>query len=387
MPSAEIYSTGCAPRICHKTTEWNSIMFLMWILVLVMVIGLNIYLPWRTGNLFALQNKIWLYILFAAGLVSCFVSMSLKTRFDGILVSIFYNVSMTWLGIFIFLSCFMLIFEIVNLIHKLPPAKAGWAVVILTAILSTYSLINACSFKVSNIDIPVRDIENEVRIAQISDIHLGASRGERYLAKIVEKTNELNPDFAVITGDIADSGIALTKNMFTPLRNLKMPVYFVYGNHDVYIGLEEVIANLKENNVIILQNEILEVSGLKLVGLNYMSADDSTYDPHQVSDETIKDILPTLDLSGDNPIVVLHHGPWGIEYMNEHGVALILAGHTHGGQIFPATVIAGMRFPYNKGLHEYKGTYIYISQGAGTYFPIMRFGSNNEINFITLKPS
>ena len=359
-------------------------MAVTWILALFLTIGLHIYLPWRIGSLFALQNKTWLYILFAVGLISYFVSMSLKTRFDSILINIFCNVSMTCLGIFIFLSCFMLIFEIVNLVHKLPPAKAGMTVIILTAVLSIYSLISAYSFKVSNITIPVKGIENEVKIVQISDVHLGASRGERYLAKIVEKTNELNPDFTVITGDMADSRSALTKNMFTPLKNLKMPVYFVSGNHDVYIGLEEVENSLKENNVIVLQNEVVDAFGLRLVGLNYMSADDSEYDPHRVSDETIENILPTLDFSGNNPIVVLHHGPWGMEYINEYGVNLILAGHTHAGQIFPATLIANIMFPYNKGLHEYKGTYIYISQGAGTYLPIMRLGSNNEINFITL---
>ncbi|MCL2145462.1 MAG: metallophosphoesterase [Endomicrobia bacterium] len=357
----------------------------MIILHLLLIIALNIYLPWRLGGLLGLKNKIWLYILFAAAFISCFVIMALMTRYDNILVSAYYNLASAWIGVFLYLVCFMVIFEIINFIHKLPSVKAGRTIVILTAALSVYSLFNAVSFKTAYVSIPVKNLENEVKIVQLSDIHLGAARGKNYLAKIVIKTNELNPDLVVITGDIADGKAALNKDMFAPLKDLRSPVYFVYGNHDVYVGLDEIIKKLEENNVKVMRNEILFTNGIKLIGLNYMKADDSVYDPHQVTDETIKDILPALDLSGDEPKIVLHHGPWGIEYMNEHGIDLVLAGHTHAGQIFPASLMAKARFPHNKGLAEYKGTYMYVSQGAGTFLPRMRLMTNNEINFITLE--
>ncbi|MDR0311527.1 MAG: metallophosphoesterase, partial [Acidobacteriota bacterium] len=247
-----------------------------------------------------------------------------------------------------------------------------------------YSLLNAVSFKTAYIAISVKNLENEVKIAQISDVHLGAARCKSYLEKIVKKTNEFKPDFVAITGDIADGKAALNKDMLAPLKDLEAPAYFVYGNHDVYTGLDEIIKKLEENNVKVMQNEVLTVNGIKLIGLKYMKADDSAYDPHQVTDETVKDTLPVLDLSGDNPKVVLHHGPWGIEYMNKHGVDLALTGHTHAGQIFPASLIAKKNFPYNRGLYEYNGTYMYVSQGAGTFLPRMRLGTNNEINLITL---
>ena len=353
-------------------------------LQLLLIIGLNIYLPWRLGGLFGLQRKIWLYVLFAAALVSGIAAMSLVTKFDNILVNAYYNLASAWIGIFLYLSCFMIIFEIVNLIYKLPPKKAGRTIVILTLTVTVYSLFNAVSFKTAYVSIPVKNLENEVKIAQISDVHLGAARGKSYLEKIVKKVNEFNPGFVAITGDIADGKAALSRNMLAPLKDLRAPAYFVYGNHDVYAGLGELIKKLEENNVTVMQNEVLITDGIKLIGLKYMKADDSVYDPHQVTDETVKDTLPVLDLSGDNPKVVLHHGPWGVEYMNEYGVDLVLAGHTHAGQIFPASLIAKKNFPFNRGLYEYKGTYVYVSQGASTFLPRMRLGTNNEINFITL---
>jgi len=296
------------------------------------------------------------------------------------------NLTWTWLGAILYLTSFMVIFEIVNLIHKLPTPITGWTIVSLTAAISLYSLFNASFFKVSGITIPIKNLKNEVKIVQISDVHLGIARGQSYLAKIVKAANELEPNFVVITGDIADSRAALDRDMFAPLKELKYPAFFVYGNHDAPVGLDEVIKKMREKNITVMQNDVLVINGIKLVGINYMKADDSEYDPHQVTDKTIKEILPTLDLSGDDPVVVLHHGPWGVEYMNEHGVDLVIAGHTHGGQIFPATLMAKMRFPYNRGLADYKGTHIYVSQGAGTFLARMRLGTSNEINLITLVP-
>ena len=353
--------------------------------MLILVLGTNIYLPWRLGNLFSLQNKKWLYILFAIGLISTFVSMSLKTRFSNILVSIYYNLATTWIGIFLFMCCLLVLLEITLLIHKFPPKQIGIIFLSLTALITIYSMINAQFFKVTTMDIPIQDLENDIKIVQISDVHLGVSRSKNYLAKIVKKTNELNPDFVVITGDIADSKRALALNMFTPLSDLKMPAFFVYGNHDVYVGLDQIIHRLEENNVKVLQNEIVDIMGITLVGINYMRADDTVYDPHQVTDETIADILPTLDMHHDKPIIMLHHGPWGIVYMNSWGVDLVIAGHTHGGQIFPISLVANKTFPYNKGLHEFNGTYIHVSQGVATYMPRMRLGSKNEINVINLR--
>jgi predicted MPP superfamily phosphohydrolase len=356
----------------------------MWIVTLLLMVGIAIYLPWRLNNIFQIKKRVYLFIITAVSILSAPITMSLSTRIANPLFSIYYNISWISLGFILYLTMLMIIFEVVHLFYKFPVKKTMLSVLGITAGIVLYALINASVFRIEQVTIPIQNLQNEIKIAQISDVHLGVTRSGNYLAKIVKKTNELKPDFVVITGDIADSKIALSKNMFAPLKDLQSPAYFVYGNHDVYVGLDEIIKNMEENNVKVLQNEVVHIGNIKLVGINYMRADDSIHDPHQVNDETIKDILPSLDLNRDVPIVVLHHGPWGIEYMNEYNVDLVIAGHTHAGQLFPATLIANSSFPYNKGLAEYKGTYMYVSQGVGTYMPRMRLGTNNEINFITL---
>jgi uncharacterized protein len=84
-------------------------------------------------------------------------------------------------------------------------------------------------------------------------------------------------------------------------------------------------------------------------------------------------------------VVLLHHSPVGLDYVVKAGVDLMLSGHTHAGQMFPATLINRYIFPLNKGMHQKGDTTFFVFQGAGTYGPRIRLGSNNEINLIHLK--
>ncbi len=118
-----------------------------------------------------------------------------------------------------------------------------------------------------------------------------------------------------------------------------------------------------------------------------MLADDIAFDMHGAGKHaTIKEILSELDINTDKPSILLHHSPDGIKYANEKGVDLYLAGHTHAGQLFPVNFLNELLFAYNKGLHDFNGTQIYVSHGAGTFGPPMRVGTRSEITLLTLVP-
>ena len=118
-----------------------------------------------------------------------------------------------------------------------------------------------------------------------------------------------------------------------------------------------------------------------------MAADSNTFSMHaNGKGPTIKSTLASLNLFPGKPTVLLHHSPDGIQYANQHGVDLYLAGHTHAGQLFPIKYLAHLLFDYNKGLHVFKKTRIFVSQGAGTFGPPMRVGTKSEITVLTLKP-
>ena len=172
------------------------------------------------------------------------------------------------------------------------------------------------------------------------------------------------------------------------LKQVKYPMYFTSGNHDSYVDVERVKSLLSEYGVRVLDNELIHTKGIQLIGLDYMNADDEVFDAHASSrKETIKSVLPELKIDPGIPLVIVHHSPVGIKYMNQAGADLVLSGHTHGGQIFPASLIAKMQFKYLKGLYEYKDTLVHVSQGIGTFGPPMRVGTKGEAILVRLIPS
>ncbi|MBQ6789855.1 MAG: metallophosphoesterase, partial [Paludibacteraceae bacterium] len=82
----------------------------------------------------------------------------------------------------------------------------------------------------------------------------------------------------------------------------------------------------------------------------------------------------------------LHHSPVGAKYIEAAGADLFLAGHTHGGQFFPVTLINDRLFEYNRGLYHRDRMAVYVSCGSGTFGLPLRIGSDSEVTLLHLKP-
>ncbi|MFC1670640.1 metallophosphoesterase [Spirochaetota bacterium] len=363
----------------------QAVMTTLFISMFVLVIGASVYIPFRLGRLFQLQSAKALYAIFIFGLISFFLSAVLQSRMPNGFVNIYYILSMQWFGFFIYLIFIILGFEIINVFIKLQPKISAVTVIAIALVFAVYSTWSAYRIKNVSVDIPIKGIVDEVKIVHLSDIHLGVFRNHKYLKRLVEETNKLNPHIVLLNGDLFDGRNALRNSILSPLRDFKAPVYFTTGNHDSYAGIEEAMETLKKNGVKILRNSYITLEGVQFIGLDYMKADPDTFDMHVVNKYTIKDILPKIKMLPGVPKVLVHHSPVGVKYMKERGINLMISGHTHGGQMFPGMLIARVFFPYLKGLYNYNGTHVYVSQGAGTFGPAMRFGTNNEISFIRLK--
>ncbi|PVX49859.1 hypothetical protein C7377_1497 [Balneicella halophila] len=236
--------------------------------------------------------------------------------------------------------------------------------------------------------VEIRGLKKKFKAVHLSDIHIGRFRSNaEYLQEIIDKTNALNPDIIFFTGDYLDATITLKDKHFAPLSKLKAPLYFVEGNHDVVVNAPVVLKKAKKYGAKVLANEMIEWNGIQVIGLNHMVKDENTHSRHTTSTKsTIKQVLDELAPIKTKPSILLHHSPDGIKYANKHAVDLYLAGHTHGGQMWPVTKISDYFFPYNIGLSHYKSTSIFVSQGIGTAGPPMRLGTNAEIVVIHLVP-
>lgn len=222
------------------------------------------------------------------------------------------------------------------------------------------------------------------RIVQMSDIHVSNNIRGSFVDRIVASANNLNPDFVMLTGDIVDGPAALLKSEVEGFRNLKSTygTYYVPGNHEYYWNVDSWLPILKGLNFNILLNSNLElnINGQKLAvaGVHDLNA-------HQVHRDYKCDPNTALKTTSDEAFkILLAHQPKTIKLIKEKKANLVLSGHTHAGQFFPASLLIFLFQPYVKGLHKVESTWLYINQGTGYWGPPNRLGTKSEITLIEL---
>jgi predicted MPP superfamily phosphohydrolase len=272
------------------------------------------------------------------------------------------------------------------LLRKIPGRVLAAAGVLICLGLLILGFVQARSFTVTSHEIKVRGLARPLSLMHVSDLHLGAQRGEGYLKKLLETVERCQPDVVIYNGDLVDSDIARTPEIFSLFGSVTAEQYFTLGNHEYRIDTEKALELIAGAGIRVLRNEMVETRGIQLIGLDYMNADRTTLDSHKVNNLTIEEELPKIARDGERPSVLAHHSPAGLNHVAGGNIDVMLSGHTHGGQLFPGTILIKFRFPLNKGRHQVGGTTLLISQGAGTFGPWMRLGTFNEIQFVKLMP-
>jgi predicted MPP superfamily phosphohydrolase len=225
-------------------------------------------------------------------------------------------------------------------------------------------------------------------IAQISDLHVGPTIGEREVGRVVEATNRLRPDLVAITGDLVDGTVPSLAAAVGPLAGLRARygVLFVTGNHEYYSGATAWLAHLRTLGIRVLRNERVEIGD-----------GGASIDVAGIDDWRSGGLAPghgpdlARALAGRDPersLVLLAHQPKGVEEAVQGGVELQLSGHTHGGQIFPFNFVTGLAYRYLAGLYPGVGPggagQVFVSRGTGYWGPPMRLGYPPEISRIVL---
>jgi predicted MPP superfamily phosphohydrolase len=253
----------------------------------------------------------------------------------------------------------------------------------LAFLLSLYSTWNAYFPKIKKIFVTIPDLPKNwqaKKIVHISDVHLGHLYRASFLQGIVKKINSQYPEMVVITGDLFDGMDGNLESLTAPLNNLKTNrgVFFVNGNHETYLGMEKTYAVLEKTKVRILQDEVIDIDGLKLIGISYPDRGEKKDIP-----ATLKKLKP--DFFG-KPNIFIYHSPVNISQIAKNGVNLQLSGHTHLGQLFPFNFITkAIYHGYDYGLHHLNNYTLYVTNGVGTWGPMMRSGNVPEIVVITLE--
>ena len=262
---------------------------------------------------------------------------------------------------------------VISLTNFLNDYQLGITSLTLIILLSIYGLVNARFIKIKKLSIPSSKIKRKYNFVFICDIHLG-SNSVSSLRKIVTKINKLNYDFLLIGGDLIDSSAFDLKNL-SIFKSIKKPIFFVTGNHEHYIkNSKEKLGKLNLYNIASLKNDNFLFDDLNIIGI----------DDHQTTDNQIKTNLALENKSTFNLTLVHKSSIWHKIFDNTD---LMLAGHTHNGQIFPFNLFVKIKFKYSFGLYRNKNSYLYVSSGSGCWGPRMRLGTSNEIVYIELSPN
>ena len=307
-------------------------------------------------------------------------------------------ISAYYMGIFLVLLAITAAVDILTVLPKILKAPftsrhffdgiCTVCVFALTGIICAYGFIHAHGVEhISyNVSIEGKTDVSDMNIVMISDLHLGAVGSESRLPAIVDEINALNPDIVCIAGDFFDTDYTAIQDPDRAIEILKglkasYGVYACFGNHDAGDTVGDMESFLQKAGVRLLKEEYAVIDDrLVLAG---------RLDPSPIGGYGTQKRGALSDfLNIDNekmPVIVLDHNPAKIsEYGKE--ADLIMCGHTHKGQIFPASLITDAIYDVDYGYYRKnsESPHVIVTSGVGFWGMPMRIGTNCEIVTIQL---
>lgn len=248
---------------------------------------------------------------------------------------------------------------------------------------TTGLLIN--EHKIVNKQIP--ESFNGLTIVQFSDLHYGRTINEKELENIVKQINKLNPDIVLFTGDLIDKDVTTTTEMETSLTkelskiNATVGKYAIVGNHDYKNKFYSKIMTDSAFTLLINNYDIVYYKGLTPILIGGVG--DYLY-----KDSNIDSIMDYYKTNPDLYTIIMVHEPDYMTTLKNYKIDLVLAGHSHGGQV--KLPLIGKLYTPNGAKIYYKSYYkvndmdLYISSGIGCSTLNVRLFDRPAINYFRL---
>jgi len=231
---------------------------------------------------------------------------------------------------------------------------------------------------INHITLTSPKVSETYRLLHISDVQLG-SVSPAHVLKIgnamQQAIDTYDIDLILNTGDQVDSA-SYTSAQLAPIAYTSPPTFFSLGNHEFYHDQQRILAILQAQRQIILRGQRASFKELNIIGI------DDTRDSQALATQLQQQLVEPGRYN-----ILLFHRPIGVLEAKRHGIDLMLSGHTHGGQIFPVTLIVKWLNDYSQGLTLLDKFALYTTDGAGLWGPNLRLGTQNEIAVITIQPA
>jgi uncharacterized protein len=360
----------------------------------------NTYIFFKGYNAFQFQreNKILYTIIFIVLAVTFIAAKFLESRHSSVFTDMLNVIGGFWMGFMLYAIMFFLLSDIIFIILRITGllergnivSFRRWSLIITSGIsflLIAGGFINALLPVVKEynivIDKPV-DGTNKLKVAAVSDIHLGSIIRKRSIKKLSGMLEEMHPDVIFLLGDIVDGEIGpvlrgdLLKYFSGP--KTKDGLYAITGNHEFIGGAGRTIPYIESKGIRVLKDEVVTLpGGIQLIGR--LDRDSKRfYNKERLS---LEELMKSVDRS--KPVILLDHQPFHLNETEKNGIDLQLSGHTHNGQMWPLNYLTRKIYELSYGYLKKGNSQIIVSSGYGLWGPRVRSGSHSEILLINIQ--
>jgi uncharacterized protein len=219
----------------------------------------------------------------------------------------------------------------------------------------------------------------KIRIAQVSDLHIGRAIKKPYVTRVVEMLNAQNADIVCFTGDIGDGNIDHLYEDAAPLAGIqsKYGTYYIPGNHEYYWGMQKWLGafTLHGFKPVINRGEVIktDAGSVFLAGVSDPTAARFAEDLPKIPDTQPADIS-----------ILLAHQPIFARSAAQKKYDLMLSGHTHGGQYIPWAWVVHLVYRFASGLYRSGKMLVYVNDGTGYWGAPVRLGTRLEITILDI---
>jgi hypothetical protein len=273
----------------------------------------------------------------------------------------------------------------------------GGVVLLVGALILVAGYIGSRRLVVREVEARVRGLPasfDGLRIAQISDLHVGPHTPKRFLSRVAETVGRVAPDIIAVTGDVVDDRAEDVPWYAAAFARLRAPlgVYLIPGNHDIYAGWDAVSQSLSASTdatILVNDSRLVERAGARLaiVGTGDPAARARwSTSPNERAAPDVDRALAQVPAA--TTIVAFAHNPALWPGLAERGVALTLSGHTHWGQFALPRFGWSLASPFldhAMGAHRAGDALLYINPGTGYWGIPFRLGAFPEITVVTMR--
>lgn len=347
------------------------------------------YVVWRVlDNYWPLSGQSRTAILlFILALSFSYIVANILTRFlPGVIARTAYLYASMWLGTVHFLFLAAVFISGLSLILDQFGVALSPSIVCLVFLialgLNGFALWSGFQIHPKHITVSLPNLPDSwvgKKVAFFADSHFGNIHREQTAEDIVRLIETENPALLLMGGDFFD-GPPIDPDLVTkPFAKVttRIPSFFVSGNHEEYGDTIGFLRSLQSAGFQVINDRRVEQNGLQIIGLDFVTTRTA---------EATEMVMMHLHVNHDLPTIVLKHIPRNIGELVNGGADLTLHGHTHEGQMWPFSLITWFVYKgYDFGLRPYGDAFVYTTSGAGSWGPPQRFGTAQEVVFLTLE--